>query len=118
MLPHPPERSRNWRSWRQASLTTRISIFAGALTTIVLLPALLASYAALHSLMLEKLGYELEATASEARLRFEARLESDIDKLLGISRQTIFSNALSDSAGRTQYVRPTLIDLCRATPEL
>ncbi|MBV2263561.1 MAG: PAS domain S-box protein [Thauera sp.] len=118
MPPHPPERSRNWRSWRQASLTTRISIFAGALTTIVLLPALLASYAALHTLMLEKLGYELEATASEARLRFEARLESDIDKLLGISRQTIFSNALSDSAGRTQYVRPTLIDLCRATPEL
>lgn len=73
MPPHPPERSRNWRSWRQASLTTRISIFAGMLTTIVLLPALLASYAALHTLMLEKLGYELEATASEVRLRFEAR---------------------------------------------
>ena len=37
------------------------------------MPALLVSWAALHALMLEKLGYELEATASEARLRFEAR---------------------------------------------
>jgi PAS domain S-box-containing protein len=106
------------RRWRHASLTTRISILAGVLTTIVLLPALLVSYAALHALLQEKLGYELEATASEARLRFETRLEGDIDKILDHSRQTIFSNALADSTGRTQYIRPILHDLCRATPEL
>lgn len=106
------------RRWRRASLTTRISFLATTLTTIVLMPALLVSWAALHALMLEKLGYELEATASEARLRFEARLEADIGKILDTSRQTIFSHALSDPAGRAQYIRPTLHDLCRATPEL
>lgn len=104
--------------WKKGNLATRIALLSSMLAILVLLPALGLSYAALHSLLTDKVASELEVVALETRLRFEARLDTLIETVRNSAAQSIYSNALADSSERNAYVKPLLRDLCVATPEI
>ncbi|MBV2262828.1 MAG: PAS domain S-box protein, partial [Thauera sp.] len=104
--------------WKKGGLATRIALLSSTLAILVLLAALALAYAALHSLIADKVASELEVTAIESRLRIETRLDALYEQVRSASRQSIFSNALADSAERNAYIRPLLRDLCEATPEI
>ncbi len=102
--------------WKRAGLASRITVLSLLLTVSVMLPILGMSYAALHSLLAGKIEADLYASATTTRLGFEARLAAAVDKITSASRQTIFSNALADSAERKQYILPILRELCDTIP--
>lgn len=102
--------------WKRAGLAARITLLSALLTASVMLPILGLSYAALHSLLADKIEADLRASATTTRLAFEARLAAAVDKITSASRQTIFSNALADSAERKHYILPILLDLCETLP--
>ncbi|ENO97052.1 PAS/PAC sensor hybrid histidine kinase [Thauera phenylacetica B4P] len=104
--------------WKRGGLATRVALLSSMLAILVLLPALGLGYAALHSLIADKLASGLELTAIESRLRIESRIDALHDKIHTASRQSIFSNALADSAERNAYIRPLLHELCESTPEI
>ena len=104
--------------WQRAGLASRITVLSALLTVSVMLPILGLSYAALHTLLADKIEAELRATATTTRLGFEARIAAAVDKMTSASRQAIFSNALADSAERKHYILPILHDLCETTPAI
>src|SRR5690606_32341842 len=67
--------------WKRAGLAARITLLSALLTASVMLPILGLSYAALHSLLADKINADLRASATTTRLAFEARLATAVDKI-------------------------------------
>lgn len=93
-------------------------MLSALLTAGVMVPVLILSYAALHSLMTGKIEADLRESATVVRFAFETRLDALVDKIASASKQTIFSNALSDSGERSRYIQPILQDICDASPAI
>ncbi len=104
--------------WKKGNLATRVALLSSMLAILVLLPTLGLSYAALRSLLADKVASDLEVVAIETKLRFEARLDSLIETVRNSAAQSIYSNAIADSSERNAYVKPLLSDICAATPEI
>lgn len=104
--------------WKTGSFATRIALHSSMLALLILLPALGLSYAALRSLMVDKLAVELEMAAMESRLRFESRLEAIVDTIQHTAARSAVGAALADSRERGVYVDPALQEICSHTPVL
>ena len=104
--------------WKKSSLAQRLVLLAYAFTLLVLLPTLGLSYAALRTLLVDKVSIELQAVADDSLRRFEAQLDALINQVGNTAAQSVFSNALADSTEQGRYIRPLLRDICAASPDI
>lgn len=104
--------------WKKSSLAQRVAVLTHSFVIVVLLPTLILSYSALRTLLLEKIAVELQAVADDSLLRLEAQLDALIDQVDNTAAQSVFSNALADSAEQSRYIRPILRDICAASPDI
>lgn len=111
-LLHAPRRRQS------ATLAGHITLLSSLLTLLVLLPALGLTYLALQSQVLESATHELEAVTTSTRLRFEYRLDTDLQGILNTRRLSVLGNALADAGERARLVRPVLEDQCRNAAEI
>lgn len=95
-----------YRHWVDSSLANRFSAAAMALTGVAVVTLALVTYAAISSLLTDRVHAQIEAQAGAAAARLRFQLESLVQASRDLAGRTLVRTALADSAGRQVYLGP------------